>query len=176
MRTITADLYQERGPRDCFGTFCVGAGRANEALRYDFTEHLKTAIASCGFRYLRFHGLFHDDMAVYREDRDGHPIYNWQYLDAVFDKLLALGIRPFVELSFTPRALASGEKTIFWWRGNVTMPARWWRRLRSTVWSVTDTTRSHSGFLKSGMSPITRPSLPGICTIISACMTRLRVR
>ena len=128
MRTITADLYQERGPRDCFGTFCVGAGRANEALRYDFTEHLKTAIASCGFRYLRFHGLFHDDMAVYREDRDGHPIYNWQYLDAVFDKLLALGIRPFVELSFTPRALASGEKTIFWWRGNVTMPkdlAKW---------------------------------------------------
>lgn len=66
MRNITADLYNERGPRDRFASFCVGAGRANEALRRDFYEHLKTAVEHCGFRYLRFHGLFHDDMAVYR--------------------------------------------------------------------------------------------------------------
>ena len=123
MRNITADLYNERGPRDRFASFCVGAGRANEALRRDFYEHLKTAVEHCGFRYLRFHGLFHDDMAVYREAPDGRPIYNWQYIDAVFYMMLSLGIRPFVELSFTPRAMASGEKTIFWWRGNVTPPA-----------------------------------------------------
>lgn len=123
MRNITADLYNERGPHDRFATFCVGAGRANEALRRDFTEHLKTAVERCGFRYLRFHGLFHDDMAVYREDENGRPIYNWQYIDTVFDTMLSLGIRPFVELSFTPREMASGEKTIFWWRGNVTPPA-----------------------------------------------------
>lgn len=122
MRNITADFYNER-ERDRFATFSVGAGRANEALRRDFQEQLKTAAERCGFRYLRFHGLFHDDMAVYHEDKNGHPVYNWQYIDAVFDSMLSLGIRPFVELSFMPRAMASGEKTIFWWSGNVTPPA-----------------------------------------------------
>ena len=141
MRNITADFYNERGPRDRFATFSVGAGRANEALRRDFCEHLKTAVHHCGFRYLRFHGLFHDDMAVYREDKDGHPVYNWQYLDAVFDSMLSLGIRPFVELSFTPRAMASGEKTIFWWRGNVTPPAdyaKWGALVESFVQHCTE--------------------------------------
>ena len=31
-------------------------------------------------------------------------------------------MKPFVELSFMPDALASGRKTIFWYRGNVTPP------------------------------------------------------
>ncbi len=123
MRAICADLFDERGPRDRFASLCVGAGRANEALRHDFFQQLKAAAADCGFRYLRFHGLFHDDMDVYREDADGRPVYNWQYIDILFDQLLSLGVRPFVELSFTPRAMASGDRTVFWWRGNVTPPA-----------------------------------------------------
>ena len=36
--------------------------------------------------------------------------------------LLSIGIRPFVELSFMPTALASGSKTVFHYRGNVTPP------------------------------------------------------
>jgi len=123
MRTISVDLYNERGPRGGYLNFCVGAGRANEALRHDFQKQLATVREHCGFRYLRFHGLFHDDMAVYHEDERGRAVYNWQYIDAVFDAMLELGIRPFVELSFTPAAMASGETTIFWWRGNVTPPA-----------------------------------------------------
>ena len=181
MRNITADLYNERGPRDRFASFCVGAGRANEALRRDFYEHLKTAVEHCGFRYLRFHGLFHDDMAVYREAPDGRPIYNWQYIDAVFDMMLSLGIRPFVELSFTPRAMASGEKTIFWWRGNVTPPAdldkwaRWSRHLHSTALNATAMTRSLCGFSRSGTSRTTLLSLRETFTIISAFTTRPHV-
>lgn len=27
---------------------------------------LRAAIDACGFQYVRFHGLFHDDMFVYR--------------------------------------------------------------------------------------------------------------
>ncbi len=36
--------------------------------------------------------------------------------------LLSLGMRPFVELSFMPTALASGRKTVFHYRANVTPP------------------------------------------------------
>ena len=93
---------------------CVGAGRANEGLRADWQRQLKEVRAECGFRYVRFHGLFCDDMGVYQEDKSGQPIYNWQYVDELFDFLQSIGMKPFVELGFMPSALASGSQTIFW--------------------------------------------------------------
>jgi xylan 1,4-beta-xylosidase len=102
---------------------CVGAGRAQEGLRENWQRHLELAVKHCGFRYLRFHGLFHDDMCVYRE-QNGRAIYNWQYIDELFDRLLEIGIRPFVELSFFPKDIAAlNSKTQFWWKGNITPPA-----------------------------------------------------
>lgn len=115
---------------------CVGAGRANEGLRADWQQHLRLSVRECGFRYLRFHGLFHDDMFVYREDEHGQPIYNWQYIDALFDPMLEIGIRPFVELGFCPGALASGEATVFWWKGRIDPPkdvAKWADLVRAFI-------------------------------------------
>jgi len=110
-----------RQPLNHYWSRCVGAGRANEGLRAAWLEHLQLAHDRCGFQYVRFHGLFHDDMFVYREER-GKPAYNWQYIDEVFDRMLAIGVRPFVELGFTPAALASGDATVFWWKANVSPP------------------------------------------------------
>ncbi len=107
--------------------FCVGAGRANEGLRADWQRQLRRARHECGFRYIRFHGLFCDDMGVYFEE-NGKPVYNWQYIDELFDFLQSIGMKPFVELGFMPSGLASGSQTIFWYRGNVTPPrdyAKW---------------------------------------------------
>ena len=59
--------------------FCVGAGRANEGLRADWQRQLTVAHRECGFEYIRMHGLFTDDMGVYRDY--GKPEYNWQYID-----------------------------------------------------------------------------------------------
>jgi xylan 1,4-beta-xylosidase len=101
-------------------TIC--AGRANEGLRADWQQQLKTLQQEIGFRYLRFHGLLHDDMGIYSEDSHGHPSYSFAYVDSLFDAMLASRIRPFVELSFMPSKLASGSKTVFWWHGNVTPP------------------------------------------------------
>ncbi len=44
-------------------------------------------------------------------------------------------MKPFVELSFMPRALASGDKTVFHYRGNVTVPRdyRQWTLIRTLV-------------------------------------------
>lgn len=106
---------------------CVGAGRANEGLRADWQSHLKMVVEDCGFKYLRFHGLLHDDMHVYTEI-DGVPYYNFQYVDKLFDYMLDCGIRPIVEFGFMPKALASNDSTQFWWKGNVAPPndyAKW---------------------------------------------------
>ena len=127
VRTVSADLQQVHGPLNTMFKRCVGAGRANEGLRADWQRQLSVVRRECGFEYLRFHGLFCDDMGVYREV-DGRPEYNWQYIDELFDFLQRIGMKPFVELGFMPTALASGSQTIFWWRGNVTPPkdyAKW---------------------------------------------------
>lgn len=100
---------------------CIGAGRANEGLRADWQRQLRQAKQACGFEYIRMHGLLCDDMGVYHEEH-GKPVYNWQYIDELYDFLVDLKVRPFVELGFMPNGLASGKKTIFWWRGNVTPP------------------------------------------------------
>jgi xylan 1,4-beta-xylosidase len=105
---------------------CVGGGRVGEALRADFQKHLEMVQRDFPFAYLRMHGLFHDDMHVYREEK-GKPVLNWQYVDLVFDHWLSLGIRPFVEFGFMPYDLASGDQTCFWWKGNVTPPKDWER-------------------------------------------------
>jgi xylan 1,4-beta-xylosidase len=121
-RIISADLQRVKGPLNTMFKACVGAGRANEGLRADWQRQLTRVHNECGFTYIRMHGLFCDDMGVYREDKSGRPEYNWQYLDELYDFLQGIGMKPFVELGFTPSALASGSKTIFWWKGNVTQP------------------------------------------------------
>jgi xylan 1,4-beta-xylosidase len=121
-RTIDVSFNKKQGSLKTAFNECVGAGRANEGLRADWQQQLKLVKEELGFRYIRMHGLLHDDMGVYFEDKSGNPIYNWQYIDALYDFLLSIKVKPFVELSFMPQALASGEKTVFWWKANVTPP------------------------------------------------------
>jgi xylan 1,4-beta-xylosidase len=121
-RTIAIDYGKVSGPLNMEFKECVGAGRANEGLRADWQQQLSIVRKECGFKYIRMHGLLTDDMGVYREDAKGKPEYNYQYVDALYDYLISIGMKPFVELSFMPAALASGDKTIFWWKGNVTPP------------------------------------------------------
>lgn len=140
-RVITIDYRQEKGKFNTFFKECVGAGRANEGLRADWQQQLRLVREECGFRYIRMHGLLCDDMGVYREDRTGNPQYNYQYIDVLYDFILSIGMKPFVELGFMPSALASGDRTIFWWKGNVTPPKdyqRWEKLIEHLVRHFTD--------------------------------------
>ncbi len=121
-RIIKVDCNNEEGPLNTMFKECIGAGRANEGLRADWQQQLVLAKKDCDFKYIRMHGLLTDDMAVYSEDKNGNPIYSYQYIDALYDFLLSIDVKPFVELGFMPSRLASGDRTVFWWRGNVTPP------------------------------------------------------
>jgi xylan 1,4-beta-xylosidase len=123
----------------------LGVGRANEALRADWQAHFREAVDVLGARYVRFHGIFHDDMFVYRVDNGGgfgpptplpEPVYTFAYVDKVFDAILAAGARPFVELGFMPRALATQTETLFWWKAHCSPPndmGRWVELVTTTV-------------------------------------------
>lgn len=121
-KNISADYNQVKGKTNRFFSEVVGAGRAAEGLRTDWQRDLKIVHDECGFKYIRFHGLLHDELGVYTEDKKGNPVYNFQYIDTVFDKILDIGMKPFVEIGFMPGLLKSNDKTIFWWKGNISPP------------------------------------------------------
>jgi xylan 1,4-beta-xylosidase len=129
---------------------CVGAGRANEALRADWQAHFREAVDVLGARHVRFHGLFHDDMFVYRTENGGgfgpagqlpEPLYTYGYVDKVFDAILDAGARPFVELGFMPRQLATQTETLFWWKAHCSPPkdmGQWVELVDTTVRHLID--------------------------------------
>ena len=121
-RLINVSYNAVKGKTNRFYREAVGAGRAAEGLRADWQRDLALVHRECGFKYIRFHGLLHDEMGVYAEDKAGNPIYNFQYVDALFDSILNTGMKPFVEFGFMPDKLKSNEKTIFWWKGNISPP------------------------------------------------------
>lgn len=105
---------------------CIGAGRMYLGLQKEYFEQLKLVQEKIGFKYIRSHGLFSDDMNIYHEyiNELGDVDFecNFTYLDLVIDNFQKLNIKPILELGFMPSKLASGNQTIFHWKGNVTPP------------------------------------------------------
>jgi xylan 1,4-beta-xylosidase len=94
-----------------------GSGRAVLSLREDYRNDLRAVKKATGLQYVRFHGIFDREMGVYDEDSHGNPVYNFSYVDQVYDGLLANGVKPFVELSFMPEKLAANlTPHPFWYK------------------------------------------------------------
>lgn len=108
--------------------FCVGSGHAFLAHRADYIKQLKLVHDELGIERVRFHGIFNDDMNVCQKLSDHLPVvsfnkanlYNFRQIAAIYDNLLEAGVKPFVELGFMPTPMASGKKTVFHYKGNVT--------------------------------------------------------
>lgn len=116
---VKVDASIEGEKFDHFWSKVVGAGRANEGLRAGWLEQLQVVEENCGFEYVRFHGLFHDDMFPVII-QNGKTVYNWQYIDDLFDRMLDLNVKPFVELAFFPTSMAAeNSMTQFWWKANI---------------------------------------------------------
>jgi xylan 1,4-beta-xylosidase len=116
--TFFCDLAEATISLPHFWEHTVGSDHAPAALRADWQSQLKRAHEELGFRHVRFHGLLSDGMRTVIREHD----YSFFNADQVFDFLLSIGMRPFVELSFMPGALAFGDKTVFSYEANITPP------------------------------------------------------
>ncbi|HEY4081060.1 MAG TPA: cellulase family glycosylhydrolase [Burkholderiaceae bacterium] len=124
-RQIELDLQGATTPLDRFFDHCVGSDYPGTLIRDDCQAQLKTAVDELGFRYLRFHAIFHDVLKTVRREGEGTAarlVFDFTLIDKLYDDLLARRIRPFVELGFTPEALATSKQTIFYWKGNTSHP------------------------------------------------------
>jgi xylan 1,4-beta-xylosidase len=115
--TVTVDSHAAGRPFPHFWERMFGSGRAILSLRDGYRRDLRDVKRITGLEYIRFHAILHDEVGVYDEDQQGKPLYNFSYVDQIYDGLLENGVRPFVELGFMPAKLASSQKPhAFWYK------------------------------------------------------------
>jgi xylan 1,4-beta-xylosidase len=121
---VEIDAQAQATPFPHYWEQMFGSGRAILSLRESYREDLRAVKQVADFRYVRFHAIFHDELGVYNEDEHGNPVYNFSYVDQVYDGLLKNGVKPFVEISFMPRKLAFNPDALhpFWYKQNVSPP------------------------------------------------------
>src|SRR5580692_10801373 len=121
--SVVIDASAPGKPFPHFWEQTFGSGRAILALRESYLSDLREVKKVTDFRYVRFHNILHDEVGVYDEDEHGRPIYNFAYVDQIYDGLLSNGVRPFVEISFMPKKLALRQDIHpFWYHPIVSPP------------------------------------------------------
>jgi xylan 1,4-beta-xylosidase len=116
---VKIDAAKQTGRLSPYYQHTIGLARASDILRKTVQEQILLVQKEIGFQYIRFHGIFNDEMCLLNRDSDA---YNWMYIDEVYDFLLSAGLKPFVELSFMPTGLAQGATTVFYYKANITPP------------------------------------------------------
>jgi xylan 1,4-beta-xylosidase len=122
--TIDIDAQGPAKPFPHFWEQMFGSGRAILSLRESYRDDLRAVKKVADFRYVRFHAILHDEVGVYNLDEHCNPVYNFAYVDQIYDGLLKNGVRPFVEISFMPKKLAFNPDALhpFWYKQNVSPP------------------------------------------------------
>jgi xylan 1,4-beta-xylosidase len=121
---ITIDARASTAPFPHFWEEMFGSGRAALVLRTAYQNDLTAVKAITDLKYLRFHAILHDELGVYNEDEHGNPVYNFTYVNQIYEGLIAQGVRPVVEISFMPKKLAFNPDALhpFWYKQNVSPP------------------------------------------------------
>lgn len=122
---VEIDLGHDIGPLRRIWEACAGSDRASISLRESWRQDARRVHQELGVQRVRFHGIFDDDLGVKPKVAIGPqgPGFNFQNVDAVYDGLVQIGLKPWVELSFMPGRLASGTRTFGTYQANVTPPA-----------------------------------------------------
>ncbi len=129
VETVVVDAAAPATPLPHFWEHMFGSGRAILSLRESYRQDLRQVKEATGMKYVRFHAILDDEVGLYDEDAQGNPVFNFSYIDQIYDGLLASGVRPFVELSFMPNKLAASQThQAFFYKPNVAPPkdyAKW---------------------------------------------------
>ena len=119
--SVQIDAQMQATPFPHFWEQMFGSGHAILSLRESYRDDLRAVKQVADFKFVRFHGILDDEVGVYNEDEHGNPVYNFSYVDQIYDGLVQNGVRPFVEIDFMPKKLAFNPDALhaFWYKPNV---------------------------------------------------------
>lgn len=119
----------------------IGSGHLGLCLYERTLKHLEMAHRDLGVQYLRCHGLLSGspDLCSWANQSgaglnpelgfdvdqlagEGDVMANYAFIDLIIDRLLDIGIRPFVEIGFMPRILASSRHMLMRWDAYTSPP------------------------------------------------------
>lgn len=112
-RAFAVDAARDGAPLSHQWKNLINIGYAKDGLQAAVQEQLRRVQWEIGFRFVRFHGLLDDDMLIYAENAQGAPELDFTLVDLLFDFLLSIGLKPYVELGFVPSRLARPEARAF---------------------------------------------------------------
>jgi xylan 1,4-beta-xylosidase len=130
---VVVDVRSPTHPFPHYWERMFGSGRAILSLRDNYRRDLRTVKGATGFEYIRFHAILDDEVGLYDEDTEGKPVYNFSYIDQIYDGLLENGVRPFVELSFMPKKLAAADVVQSFWYHPIVSPPKDWTKWEDLV-------------------------------------------
>ncbi len=114
-----------------------GEGPGGHHVGDELAQAFRIVREELGVRAVRAHGILHDSLSLYHES-EGRPRLDFERVDAALSRLLDTGLRPIVELSFVPQALASDpSQSVFDYVGLISPP----RDLHLWGWLVGELTR-----------------------------------
>ncbi len=130
--SIRVDASDTRGPlarpwRGMIGSehlalLLRGDGPGGRDVGLELSEALGIARRELGATSVRAHAILHDSLGVCRWDGD-RLVHDFTKIDVIVDRVLAAGLRPILELSFMPAALASDPgATVFSYEGIISPP------------------------------------------------------
>lgn len=127
MRELSIDAAGSGTPLPKFWQ-ALGCDHLYQDTRSGAAEHLFERIGETGaIRYLRNHHALSDEMTdfaplgegeteripmgggIYHEDDAGRPVYDFSIMDQVYDRWVAAGIRPIVEMDRVPALLRAAS-------------------------------------------------------------------
>ena len=132
---VTVDASAEPGPLPDVWRRMIGAehyslliwdkpGSGGSDVAKEYAEALGIMRDEIGVRTVRAHGTFLPETVTVRPDGS----FDFSGLDEVYDRFLATGLKPVVELSFMPKELASDpDYTVFDYKALVSTPKVWER-------------------------------------------------
>ena len=121
---IVVDAQSAATPFPHFWEHIFGSCHASVTLCEDWRKDLRALREIVDVKYVRFHGIFEHQAGIFgSQDAAGNLQLNFTRLNLIYDGLLEIGVKPFVELGFMPEEMAERPSPHpFWYHPNVAPP------------------------------------------------------
>lgn len=81
----------------------INIGSATDLLRFDVRDQIVYLKQKLGFEYVRFWNILSDEMMIELDERKTK--YNFNDLDKIFDFLIGIGLKPYMEIGFKQKEI-----------------------------------------------------------------------